>query len=195
MSLNKKQESEVCIDIVIKGLEDISKHYDYIDANGIALNYELEEHILKTLRSYPLSKRSKLVVHIPEDGSQYESNSFKKIIHHHFISRVKEVDIFLKEQFRQWRVNMVIGTLFLVLCLILVEVLDKFSHVNVIRIIKESLMIVGWVALWDPLTFILFGYRNIRQDRNYYKKLCSIPVTVETYHVRKSGPMRMRDIR
>jgi hypothetical protein len=181
----KKQEYEE-IDVVIRNVEDIYKHYDYISLNGKTLNYELEEYIFKALKSYPLSQKIKLIVRIPEDSEEYESITLKKNIQEHFAVKVQEVDIFLKQQLKQWTINMLIGTLFLILCLILVEILDKFSHINVIRIMKESLLIVGWVALWEPLTFILFGYQSIKRDKLYYRKLCSISIIIERYYARSS---------
>jgi hypothetical protein len=182
---NKKQEY-IGIDVVIRNVEDIYKHYDYISLNGKNLNYELEEYIFKALKNYPLSQKVKLIVRIPEGSEEYESGVLMKSIQEHFTCKVKEVDIFIKQQFKQWRINMVIGTLFLILCLILVEIFDEFSYINVMRIIKESFLIVGWVALWDPLTFILFGYQNIIRDKKYYIKLCALPITIERYYTRNS---------
>lgn len=186
MDVDKEKEKPAEIEIIIRDVRDIYRYYDYISLEGMNLNYELEEYIFKALKNYPLSQKTKLIIRIPEDNSKYESQDLEKSIHSHFICKVKEINILIKQQFKQWRINMFIGTLFLILCLILVEILDKFSHINVIRIIKESLLIVGWVALWEPLTFILFGYRDIKQDRLYYKKLCNIPISIERYYVRNS---------
>lgn len=184
--MNKKQEDAAAIDVVIRDIEDVYKHYDYISLKAKTLNYELEEYIFKTIKNYPLYQNVKLIVRIPESNGEYEWNLLKKSIHEHFAYKAKEVDIFIKQQLKQWRINMLIGILFLILCLVLVEIFDKFSYIKVIRIIKESFLIVGWVALWEPLTFILFGYRSIRRDNLYYKKLSCIPITVERYYMRKS---------
>jgi hypothetical protein len=171
-------KAAIRIHIRIRTVDDILRHFDYRYLNESRINLELEEYIFKEVKCYPLNKRIFLVVHMCSGGSNNNS-MINEVVHSHFGSKVKEAELFLKHELSQWRINMFIGMLFLILCLILVEILESFSYIYVFNIVKESLLIIGWVALWEPLTFILFGWQPIKKDILYYKKLCNIIVKIE----------------
>ncbi|MEG0775209.1 hypothetical protein [Clostridium sp.] len=166
------------LNIDIKNIGDLLKNDGSIASVEESLSKAIEEYLFKVVKCYPISQRIKLLIIIKESKNPGNDDEIEEIVHSHFCYKVKETQIYLKEQFRQWGINFFIGILFLILCLIIGGILDKFSHISMIKIIKESLLIIGWVALWEPVSFILFGWRVINRDKNYYKKLCSIPIDV-----------------
>jgi hypothetical protein len=172
------------IDIVIKNLEDAFSHFDYVSFREKSLNGELEDYIFRAVKRFSLKKEVRLVIHAPEGKSQSEFELLKDTIHSHFSYKAREFEYSMSQQFIQWRINMLIGVLCVILCLILMEILDAFSYINAIKVIKESLLIVGWVALWEPVAFILFGWQSIKKDKLYCRKLCSMPIRIEKYIVR-----------
>lgn len=179
-----KQEKDskiIGINIVIKDVDDIFRDFDYISLKEKIVNSELEQYVFGSIKNYPVKKKIKLVIHIPEDKEDADIDIIKEAIHTHFMYKLKESELFLKEQIRQWEINMLIGTLFLVLCMILVELFNKFSNVNIFKVVKESFLIIGWVALWEPVTFVLFELRAMYRNRLYYQKLSTIPVVKVNY--------------
>jgi hypothetical protein len=46
------------------------------------------------------------------------------------------------------------------------------------RILDESLLIVGWVALWRPLEIFLYDWWPIRADARLFERLAAMPVRV-----------------
>jgi|GEM_PF-1214880 len=166
------------INIDIKNIDDMLKNNESVASIEESLSKPIEEYLFKAVKCYSINQEVRLLIIIKENLRQRSGKEIAQIVHSHFCYKVKETEIYLKEQFRQWRINFTIGGLFLILCLILGEILDKFSHVGIMKIIKESLIIIGWVALWEPVSFILFGWRTIKRDKLYYKKLCEIPIDV-----------------
>lgn len=175
------------IDIVIRNVDDIFRRSDYGYLNERTINRELEEYIMEVVRNSPSNLKMMLVFHIPENMKDISIDLLREVIHSHFKRKLKESEHTLNYQLRQWRINMLMGILFLVLCIILVEVFDAFSYVYIFRIIKESLLIIGWVALGEPLTFILFGCQSIKKDIHHYKKLCKTMLITEYYAAEKHG--------
>jgi hypothetical protein len=167
---------ELNIDII--NIDDLLKNDGSIASIQESLSKSIEEYLFKAVKCYPISQKIKLLIIIKECHRQWNDEGIAEIVHSHFCYKVKETRIYLKEQFRQWGINFFIGILFLILCLIIGEILEKFIHIGIIKIIKESLLIIGWVALWEPVSFILFGWRVINRDKHYYMKLCSIPIEV-----------------
>jgi hypothetical protein len=175
---DKENSDFVEINIDIKSIDDLLKNDGCVASIEESLSKSIEEYLFKVIKCYPLNQKIKLLIVIKESHTTFDEKSISKIVHSHFCYKVRETEIYLKEQFRQWGINFLIGILFLILCLILGGILDKFTHIGMIKIIKESLLIIGWVALWEPVSFILFGWRVINRDKNYYRKLCKISIEV-----------------
>jgi hypothetical protein len=47
-----------------------------------------------------------------------------------------------------------------------------------LRLFRESLIIVGWVALWRPLEIFLYDWWPIARSRQLYKRLAAASVTL-----------------
>jgi hypothetical protein len=45
-------------------------------------------------------------------------------------------------------------------------------------IVRESLMIAGWVAMWRPMQIYLYDWWPLRQRSRIYEKLSNMPVEV-----------------
>lgn len=169
------------ISINVKNAKDMFEQFGYRSNNGCTLKNEFERFIFNSIRNYPLNKKLRLLIQVQNSKNEANTGELEEIIHTHFYYRAKEADLFLKQQFKQWVINMVIGILFLILCLILVEVLNPFTYINFVNIVKESLLIIGWVALWEPVTFILFGWRSIKANTLYYRKICTTPIIATNF--------------
>jgi hypothetical protein len=176
--LEMEDKDIIELNIDIKNIDDLLKNHGSIASKEESLSKDIEEYLFKAVKCYPKSQKIKLLIIIKESQRQWNNEEISRIVHSNFYYRVKETKIYLKEQFRQWRINVFIGILFLILCLIVGEILDKFSQIEIIKIIKESLRIIGWVAFWEPVSFIIFGWRIINRDKHYYIKLCNIPIKV-----------------
>lgn len=176
--LHTDDRDVVEINVDIKNVEDLLKNRENAASIEERLSKTLEEYLFKAVKCYPISQKVKFLIILKENQRKGNEEMVAEIVHSHFCYKVKETEIYLRQQFRQWAINSLIGISFLVLCLILGEVLDRYTFNRVIKIMKESLIIIGWVALWEPVTFILFGFRVIKKDKLYYRKLCDIPIDV-----------------
>ena len=45
-------------------------------------------------------------------------------------------------------------------------------------IVRESLLIGGWVAMWKPLEIFLYGWWPIRRERRLFDRLSAMPVRI-----------------
>lgn len=169
-------EEMALIKVIVNDTKDIFEKLGYRSLDDRVLNEGFETYIMNSIKNYPLKSKVSLIISFMKEDDYIDITSIKKAIHTHFKYKAEEKNLSLKEQFRQWMTNMTIGLLFLILCIILVEVLGRFSDTNLVKIIKESLLIIGWVALWEPITFILFGWRNEKRSIYYYEKLSQIDI-------------------
>ena len=77
----------------------------------------------------------------------------------------------MTERNTQLFVSLVIGLLFLTLCLTLSNVFDRLGVSTLAGILNESFLIVGWVAMWRPLEIYLYDWWPIRAERRVFARL------------------------
>jgi hypothetical protein len=72
-----------------------------------------------------------------------------------------------------------IGLSFLGMCLVVADVLDAGYASNAfLKLLKESLLIGGWVAMWRPMQIFLYGWWPIVRKRSVYRNLSQAIVQV-----------------
>jgi hypothetical protein len=98
-------------------------------------------------------------------------------IHNHFAWREQVERRRLHSELRRGRRSLAIGLVFLVACLVIRELLPA-PGTPIDRILRESLLIVGWVAMWGPLDVFLYGWWPIAGQRRLFARLAKIDIEV-----------------
>lgn len=70
------------------------------------------------------------------------------------------------------------GLLFLAACLGVSELFAKIGQSSSSMILKESLTIGGWVAMWRPLEIYLYDWWPIRVEQRMLERLARMRVTL-----------------
>jgi hypothetical protein len=65
---------------------------------------------------------------------------------------------------RHGRASLAIGFSFVAVCLIAADAVGKFATGNFSTILRESLTIVGWVAMWRPMQIFLYDWWPLRLE-------------------------------
>jgi hypothetical protein len=85
----------------------------------------------------------------------------------------------LRLLFRVGRTSLAIGIVFVAVTVAAGDLIAKAlqgQHLG--EIIKESLLIGGWVAMWRPLEVFLYDWWPIRQEAQLYDRLSAMPVRI-----------------
>ena len=78
-----------------------------------------------------------------------------------------------------WR-SLLIGLAFLALCLSGAEWLGGFASLaGPLVLLRESLVIGGWVALWRPLEIFLYDWWPLRADRRLFQRLSAAEIEIK----------------
>ncbi|HKW49195.1 MAG TPA: hypothetical protein VJN70_17205 [Gemmatimonadaceae bacterium] len=64
-------------------------------------------------------------------------------------------------------------------CLGLGEVLATVLRSGVGNLLRESLAIGGWVALWRPMKIFLYDWWPIRDEVSRFDRLAAMPVRID----------------
>ena len=119
-----------------------------------------------------------LVVHLERAaGRTDEAVVLRDAIHEFFGQRAAGSRRKLRELFRRGRISLAIGLAFLASSIAIGDVLaTAFQESRWADIVRESLLIGGWVAMWRPLEVFLYDWWPIRAEARFVDRLSTMPV-------------------
>lgn len=129
--------------------------------------------------SYPPGSRFHITIHLeqwPSDGDPTEM--LTGAIHNHFSYKAELTRSALKRLLQQGRISLAIGIVFVSLCLLAADAIGKLGPNAGYNIARESLTIVGWVAMWRPLQTFLYDWWPLQRQIRLYQKLSSAHIQV-----------------
>jgi hypothetical protein len=122
-----------------------------------------------------------LLVHLERSaGPTDEVPLLGESIHQYFKQRATDARRRLRELFRRGRISLAIALVFLGTSIAAGDVVASFlrdTHVG--EIMREGLLIGGWVAMWRPLEVFLFDWWPIRAEARLFDRLSTMPVRIE----------------
>lgn len=144
------------------------------------LDPSAEEFIVGWAQSVPASKPLALLVHLERPpGRPEEPQILKEAIRDFFRHESDRATRRLRQLFQRGRISLAIALLFLFALLGLGDVVAtamggrKFGE-----ILREGMVIGGWVAMWRPLEVFLYDWWPIRGQIRLYDRLSRMPVRI-----------------
>lgn len=123
---------------------------------------------------YPLASRFHITIHLQQLPQAADTSELlTEAIHNHFAFKSQRTLTALHQLLQQGRISLVIGLIFMSLCLVAVESIDQFGNHSSIRIAHESLTIIGWVAMWRPMQIFLYDWWPLWRQVRLYQNLSS----------------------
>lgn len=121
-----------------------------------------------------------LAVHLGrEPGSKDTDALLRQTVHDHFERRAAAKRRELRALLRTGRVSLLIGVVFLAVAIALANFLGSLIRgEGTAWLVKESLIIGGWVALWRPMEIFLYEWWPMRADARLYDRLAGMPVSL-----------------
>ncbi len=144
------------------------------------LDPNAEEFIVGWAREVPADASLALVVHLDRPaGLPEEPAILKDAIREFFADRAQAARRRLRQLFQRGRTSLIIGIAFLTVSLLLSDLLARlFGNQHVGEILRESLVIGGWVAMWRPMEVFLYDWWPIRADARLADRLSAMPVRI-----------------
>ena len=100
-------------------------------------------------------------------------------MHLHFRRRADTVRRELRELMRRGRTSLLIGLVFLTLCVVMADVFaGMLRGQRLADVLREGLTVAGWVAMWRPMEIFLYSWWPLAGDRRLYDRLSEMRVTV-----------------
>jgi len=139
----------------------------------------VEEFIVAWARSAKRDARLALQIDVDTPCLPEEASAVEPAVHEFFRQRSLSANRRLSQLFRVGRTSLAIGLASLAVAVTLASLVERaFGQNPVAALVRETLVIGGWVAMWRPLEIFLYDWWPIRAERQLYERLSVMPVRV-----------------
>ena len=156
------------------------------------LDHDAEEFIVSWAQEFHHREPLILRIHVKQfpDGPEMP-HSIEKAVRNYFSYRWNLNQLEFKRLMKQGRTSLVIGGLFLGACLLVGDLLRQREHGPLLTLVRESLTIAGWVAMWRPMQIFLYEWWPLRGIGAIYRRLSHSPVELQRVGQSRTGAAQL----
>jgi hypothetical protein len=166
------------IELRIVELAELFNSMDPTPFHHRDLDKDVEEFLESWALEFPRDSRFRIIVHIekmpPEDPAPLVADAIRNYFDYKSMLAKRSLRLLLMEG----RTSLLIGLGFLALCVLGADLLSGSASNTFLRLLKESLLIGGWVAMWRPLQIFLYEWWPVVRRRRIYRNLGHASVQV-----------------
>jgi hypothetical protein len=178
-SLYKKVDGKVLIEVKLSSIMQLYNSFDPAPFHEKELDTDAEKYIIETIKDLPAKTDLKLVIYLPPELSGSEgAKTLGSAIHNHFRYRTMVAERNFRRHFRYGRISLVIGLSFLAIALIARQMVSHISTQFLAQFFADALLVLGWVAMWEPITVLLYQLWPIIQTKKVYEKASTMEIEV-----------------
>jgi hypothetical protein len=162
-------------------LHDMSQLFNSMDPSPFVdkdLDQDAEEFIVNWAQEYSSRDPVTLTIHLEHWPEKDPGPLMAEAVHNFFAYRAKLNRLEFHRLMKQGRTSLATGLLFLAGGLFIGRVLLAGQTSPWFSFLRESLTIVGWVAMWRPMQIYLHDWWPVRRRGRTYLKLSLMPVEV-----------------
>ena len=184
----RKEDGVTVIDVALSDPRLLFSELDPSPIREKDLDSTTEDYIVGALRELGPGQPVKLVFHIPTaqlDG--LDVAGVRESLKNYFSYRAWGEGESLRSLLRTAWISLAIGLAFLIGCLAVREFLIV-AEGTAATVLKEGLLISGWVAMWRPIELLLYDWWPIWRRRRLYARLSATKVEFRTQDLTVSVP-------
>ena len=153
-----------------------------------ALDPDAEEFIVGNAKELPAGVTPSLGLFVDQlDRSPEELSVVGQAIRVHFARRAEMKRRELRQLLRLGRISLGIGLSFLAISVVGSELAATSMDARPLAdVLRESLVIGGWVAMWRPMEILLYDWWPVRNDQRLFERLSHMEVRIVSEHLERS---------
>ena len=171
---------KTCIDIKLRSADQVFDGRDPAPFHERDLEDAAVEYILAAVQEIPPKSQFKMVFWITDPAAlQMSAETFVNAVRAHFTYEVEKLRRRTREHVRLGEITLGIALVALTAFLTLAE-LTKFLPDGAVRqILREGLLIIGWVVMWRPLELLLYDWWPLVRQRRLCRRVVDAEIVVE----------------
>jgi hypothetical protein len=168
------------IDVRVRELRHLFNSIDPSPFNERDLDPAAEEFIVTWASEVPRNAPLRMVIHVDAEPAAGEADAVARTaVPQFFAARAAATRRKLHELFHRGRISLVIALAFMAAALMLASALDGAAETNPLAaVLRESLFIGGWVAMWRPIEVFLYDWWPLVAEARRFDRLAAMPVEV-----------------
>jgi hypothetical protein len=143
------------------------------------LDQDAEEFIESWAMEYPHKAKLSLRVHLEKAPPDPDPRQLIEQAIHHFYAMKADMNwLQFKRLMKEGRTSLLIGVICLAVCVFAGELFTNAQQAAQ-GVVRESLLIGGWVAMWRPMEIFLYEWWPLLSRGRIYRKLSRMPVDLK----------------
>ena len=184
----RKKRSPRRIEIYLDRIEQLFNSMDASPFQEKDLDHDAEEFIVSWAQEFHHRDPLILRIHVKELPKASEAQwSIEKAVRNYFSYRWNLNRFEFRRLMKQGRISLFIGGLFLATCLFASDLLGQREHGTLLTLVRESLTIAGWVAMWRPMQIFLYEWWPLRGIGQIYRRLSHSPIELQKSSAARSN--------
>ncbi len=162
-------------------LRDINQLFNSLDPSPFLdrdLDRDAEEFIVSWARESNRNLPFELVIHLGTVPDERSAEEAQNAVRHYFAARAEMKQNELHQLLKRAHFVLAIALLFLTTCLSVAGIAGRVFTESVADVVRESMMIVGWVAMWRPLEIYLYDWWPFRRQWRILQRLSAARVSL-----------------
>ena len=164
-------------------VRDLIQLFDSMDPSPFHekdLDGDAEEYIVSSANELPARTPLTLVVHLDRAADlPGDATVLRDPIRDHFARRSELSRRELRRLLRRGWISLLIGLGFLAAGLLVGASVERWmGEGHLATMLRESLLIGGWVAMWRPIEIFLYDWWVIRGERRIFDRLSRLDVRI-----------------
>ena len=178
------EDGHFCIELRLSRIRQIFDGRDPAPFRERDLDDHAVDYLVGAVEDLPRGAPFKVIVFVEEPlPPDLPAEAVIEAIRAHFSYDEMRVSREIRKHVRRGQGALFVGLVALVALLFLAELVSTGGAGHVRQIVREGLVITGWVAMWRPLEALLYDWWPLWSDRKTKRKLQEAPIDV-----RKSLP-------
>ncbi|MFA6286768.1 MAG: hypothetical protein WC661_05225 [Opitutaceae bacterium] len=166
------------IEVRLRELSQLFNSMDPSPFNERDLDADAEEFIVSWARELPPRGDIELVVHLATPPPPERAAEVEQAVRHFFAERAAIKRLEFRLLMRRGRLSLAIGLMFLTACMVAGQLVGTSDYGTAGSVVRESLMIGGWVAMWRPLQIFLYDWWPVRDECRILERLARMRVSL-----------------
>ncbi|MGE4131975.1 MAG: hypothetical protein AB7F86_10075 [Bdellovibrionales bacterium] len=175
----KHLEGKRWIEVRIKSPQQLFDVRDPAPFRERDLDDDFVEYVVSSAQEFSASTALKVVIYVEDrEPKDLSKEAIKEAIHSYLSYQIELQRGALKRFVKRAQFFLIIGLVFLASCLALAQKLGPPLLTGSVGILREGLVIFGWVSLWKPIELVLFDWYPLFERLRLYKKLLTTEVDI-----------------
>lgn len=175
----RTENGRTCIDLEVKHSQQLFDRRDPAPFRERDLDDDAVAYLVGAAQEIPAKQALAIVVTVSEEPEpRLSPDVILEAIRGHFVNEGEQVERRLREHLRRGHMTLAVGLGVLVVFLTLAQFTTPPNAGPLREILREGLVITGWVAMWRPLEILLYDWWPLIDERRQVRRILDAPVTV-----------------